>query len=420
MLYSAAMEAPTGRRAVEIGPAGGYGGAAPWWWGEPFGYGPQGLALDGHALAELARGHGTPLYVYSRAAVRAQLASLRRALDAIDAPTRVYYALKANRCPAVLEVLRAEGDAGIDASSPREVDLARAAGFEPREISVTTSMPSDRDLDAFAAERVHVNLDSFSALRRYGARVPRGTPVGLRLDCPVEVGYGSDPKLVYANSKFGILHDAFDDAVRSAEATGLVVTTLHVHCGWGLRRADAAEVEWLFVRMAELARRVPTVEVVNVGGGLGARRRADDRPLALAAWADALRRSLVPSGCTIACEPGTLLVDRAGVLLVEANTVERRAGTTWIGVDAGHNVNVYMAHYGVPVEVVHVRRPLDAPEVLYAVAGNINESNDVFARATSLPEVVEGDLLALMPAGAYGASMASDHCLRGFAPEVTV
>ena len=414
------MDAPSGRRAADLDTEVGPASTSPWWYGAPFGCGPEGLTLDGRSLAALARRHGTPLYVYSRAAVRAQVAGLRRVLATLEAGTRVHYALKANRCPGLLEVLRAEGDLGIDACSPREVEAARAAGFAAGEISVTACMPSNRDLDAFVAQGVHVNLDSLSAIRRYGARAPKGTAVGLRVDCGIEVGYGCDPKLVYGNGKFGLQPDAFDEAAAAARAAGLRVTTLHVHCGWGLRMEDGPQMEWIFTRMAELARRLPGVEVVNVGGGLGVRRQAADRPLSLAAWADLLRRHLAPAVRTIACEPGTLLVDRAGVLVVEVNTVERRGGTTWLGVDAGHNVNVYMAHYGIPIEIVHLARPLDPVDASYAVAGNINESNDVFARAALLPRVEEGDLLAMLPAGAYGASMASEHCLRGPAPEVVV
>jgi diaminopimelate decarboxylase len=83
-------------------------------------------------------------------------------------------------------------------------------------------------------------------------------------------------------------------------------------------------------------------------------------------------------------------------------------------------VNGYAAHYGIPHEIIHVGRPL-APAVLpYDVAGNINEAIDVFARNTALPEVREGDLLALLPADAYGSSMASEHCLRPLAGEVII
>ena len=84
------------------------------------------------------------------------------------------------------------------------------------------------------------------------------------------------------------------------------------------------------------------------------------------------------------------------------------------------NTNVSAAHYGLPIEVVHVARPLDPPKLEYSIAGNINEANDIFVEDVLLPEVREGDLLALLPAGAYGSSMASDHCLRGFADEVAV
>ena len=84
------------------------------------------------------------------------------------------------------------------------------------------------------------------------------------------------------------------------------------------------------------------------------RRQSGDDPLTPEAWAAAIRTHLAPLGLTVACEPGTILVDAAGLLVVEVNTVEEKSSTTWVGVDAGHNVNVYMAHYGIPHEIVHV------------------------------------------------------------------
>jgi diaminopimelate decarboxylase len=418
MLYCAPMEGPASHAAA--GALGDESPGRPWWWGEPFGLGPSGLTLDGHAVADLARVHGTPLYLYSRGELRSALRRLRRALTTTGARTRIYYALKANRFPPLLETLRAEGDVGLDACSPREVDFALAAGFGPDEISVTASMPSNRDLEAFAARGVHVNLDSLSSLKRFGARAPRGTRVGLRLDCAIEVGYGSDPKLVYGNTRFGIAHEAFDEALAVARAAGLFVDTLHVHCGWGLQEGALSKLVWLFRSLAGFARRVEGLEMVTVGGGLGARRRAADRPLEPEPWAAELGEALGSLGVTLACEPGTLLVDRAGLLVVEANTIEEKAGITWLGVDAGHNVNVYVAHYGIPIEIVHVADPLAPAPVTYAVAGNINESNDVFAWRAALPRTREGDLLVLLPAGAYGSSMASDHCLRGAPREVAL
>jgi diaminopimelate decarboxylase len=394
--------------------------ATPWWMSESLGSGPAGLTLGGRSVAELAAAHGTPLYLYDAAAVRAQVAALKAALAATGLESRIYYAMKANRCGPLLDAIRAEGDVGIDACSPREVALALEHGFGAPDISVTASMLADRDLDAFVQAGVHLNLDSLSALRRYGARVPRGTRVGLRVDPGMRLGYGDDERVAYGRSKFGLLPDAVESALTVAQACGLLVDTLHVHCGWGLQAEALPALRRVLMGLAVVARGVPTVEVLNVGGGLGARRKEGDRPLPLDGWAAAIREHVGPLLLRVACEPGTLLVDRAGVLVVQANTVEVKADTAWIGVDAGHNVNVYAAHYGIPIEVVHVARPAAPPEGVYSVAGNINESNDVFARDALLPRVAEGDFLALLPAGAYGSSMASDHCLRGFAKEVMV
>jgi diaminopimelate decarboxylase len=395
-------------------------GERAWWADDVLAAGSEGLLLDGRSVAALAARHGTPLYVYSTTAVLRQLARLRAALAETGAPTRIWYALKANRFAPLVGLLRAQGGVGIDACSPGEVERALASGFAPDEVSFTGGMLSDRDLDRLAAAGVHVNLDSRSALRRYGARVPAGTRVGLRLDPGVATGYGDSEKSSYGNSKFGFLRDDVDDALGVAHAAGLAVDTLHVHFGWGLQESALPRFEAALAAVAAAARRVPELTTVNVGGGLGARLREQDRPLPLDAWAAALRRHLAPLGVTIACEPGTLLVAKAGLLVVQVNTVERKGDHTWVGVDAGHNLNVYAAHYGLPLEIIKVTSPTAPPEQIVNVAGHINESVDVFARGRALPRLEEGDLLALYPAGAYGTAMASHHCLRGDHTELLI
>jgi diaminopimelate decarboxylase len=390
----------------------------PWWADQGVTKSAAGLVMDGVPLSELAREHGTPLYVYRGTVVRRRLAEMRAALSSTGLPARIYYAVKANRHKPLLELIRAERDIGIDACSPREVALALEMGFSRNEISVTASMISNRDFDQLAASGVHLNLDTISALRRYGARIPGGTPVGLRLNPGIEVAYRNNPKLAYGNTKFGIYQEDFHAALEAAGAAGLTVDTLHVHFGWGIQKDALDAYEWALKQLAQFARQVPCLRVINVGGGLGARQQEKDEPLALEAWSGAIRKHLGPLNCVIACEPGTFVMAHAGVLVVEVNTVEKKGETYWVGIDAGHNINLLAAHYGIPFEVVHVGNP-DAPLLhVYSVAGNINEGSDIFARQVSLPEVREGDLLGLFPAGAYGSSMSSDHCLRGFAGEV--
>ena len=241
-----------------------------------------------------------------------------------------------------------------------------------------------------------------------------------RAAVPGACGAGSPEPSWYLGGKFGLAPEALDPALAIARDGGLVVDTLHVHCGWCLQRQDAREVAEAFAGLARLAARVPTLERLNVGGGLGVRHVESDAPLPLADWAALLREHVAPLGLPIACEPGTFLVAEAGLLVVEANTVEEKRGRTWVGVDAGHSVNVYPGLYDLPLQIVHVGRPFGRPERLYSVGGNINEAGDLFAERVALPTVAEGDLLALLTTGAYGAAMGSDHCLRGRAVEVAV
>jgi len=392
----------------------------PWWYSESLTVQQGGLCLDGVALETLARTHGTPLYVYSRATVQRRLRALQAMLAQATTRYKVYYAMKSNRHAGVLTAARATPGVGIDTCSPREVETALAAGFAPHEISFNAGMLSNRDLAALAESGVHCTLDSFSALRRYGDLVPAGTPVGLRFDPGVAASYGQQPKMVYGKSKFGFDVEECAAALDAAHRAGLVVDSVAMHIGWGLPQSSADLVDWAFGRLSGVACQCPTLETINVGGGLGGRYLASDQPLALETWRDLIARHLAPLGATIVCEPGTWVVAPAGLLIAEVNTVEARRHITWVGINAGYALNPLPAMYDIPLEVIPLCNPLGAPAMIAHVAGHINEGVDVWAQARPLPRLEEGDLIAFFPAGAYGSSMASNHCMRGEFAEVTV
>lgn len=386
--------------------------ALPWWVGGSLTISADGVEVGGRNLEELARSLGTPLYLYDGARIREQIAILRAALAPFQR-RRIYYALKANRFGPLLKLIRGEGDVGVDACSPREVDCALEAGFRPQEISVTASSLSQRDIAALAKAGVHVNFDYPGAFRSYAARMPKESRVGLRIDPGVRVGYGVNEKTAYGAGKLGLPIEDLDHALAAAAAAGLLVDTLHMHLGWGLRAGDETPLRESLGIMATLARRIPTLDCINVGGGLGGRLRAGDEPLSPESWVNAIRDAFDDSGLTVACEPGTFVVAAAGVLVAQVTAVWEKRGERWIGLDAGQATNVYAAHYGLELEILPIASPLADPVSRYNIAGNINEAGDVFARGRLLPELTEGDFVALLPAGAYGASMASDHCLRG-------
>ena len=335
---------------------------------------------------------------------------------------RLRFALKANPMPEILEVLRGMGapgtqaSVGIDACSPGEVLRALECGWRAGEISYTGTNVSERDLDVLLAHDIHINVDAISQIERFGRRVPGGW-IGIRIDPGSGAGYTE--KLEYSGSrptKFGIELARFDEALAVVARHRLKVDTVHFHAGsgWlgdglaGFERALPAAVE--AVRLLRAAGH--TISEVNVGGGLGVPARADEPPVDLNAYAEVLDRHLGRLKVAVACEPGDMLGKDAGILLGEVVTVETRRGVKFVGLDLGWNVNCSFFIYKYAQEIV-VCRAADAPRTeVVTVAGNINEAGDVFAEDYPMPPVEEGDIVAILNAGAYHQAMSSTHCLR--------
>jgi diaminopimelate decarboxylase len=397
------------------------------WWERPGQETRDGrLVFAGHDVEALARAHGTPLYVYDLDRVAENAVRLRDALAATGVPYRLRFALKANREPEVLAVLRNLGEpgapeaVGIDACSPGEVVHALANGWRPDEISFTGTNVSDRDLDVLLDRPVHLNLDAVSQVERLGRRAP-GSTVGLRVNPGAGAGYHEG--LSYAGerpTKFGIYEERLADAVAAARRHDLTIDTVHVHAGSGWLGDGLAAFETALARVVAMARWLqdagcPIAEV-NVGGGLGAPARADEIPVDVDAYAALLARHLGPLGVAVACEPGDYLVKDAALLLGEVVTVEDRAGTRFVGLDLGWNLSQSYFVYRYLQEIVPALGPAAPRTDLVTVAGHINEAGDVFAEDYPLPPVAEGDVVAVLNSGGYEQAMASTHCLRPVAP----
>jgi len=161
----------------------------------------------------------------------------------------------------------------------------------------------------------------------------------------------------------------------------------------------------------------PIVEV-NTGGGLGVPFRPDDEPLDLERWAGIMGRHLGPLGVTVATEPGEFIAKQAGIHLAEVVTVEDRDGSTFVGLDTGWNVLNEHFVYAIPFFPILCRAVGAPPVHEVTVAGHINEGPDLFAEGFAMPEVREGDIVALPNVGSYNASMSSAHCLRGPVPSI--
>jgi len=396
---------------------------APTWWRRPGLDVVDGrLALNGVDLETLVRRHGAPLFVYDLARPVENLRALQAALARAGVPYVMRFALKACPDPRILEVLRGMGEpgtpegVGIDACSPGEVLHALANGWSPEAISHTGTNVSERDLDVLLAHPIRLNLDAVSQVERVGRRAP-GRTVGIRINPGAGAGYTEH--LAYAGerpTKFGVTGDRLDDALAAARSHGLTVDTMHFHAGsgWLGDQLDGFEAA---LRSATrfLDRMLDAgcpIREVNVGGGLGMVARDSERPVDLDAYAQVVRRHLEPYGVTAAFEPGDLVMKDAGVLLGEVVTVERRGGTTFVGLDIGWNVNCAYFIYKYAQEILPLRDPLRERTRLVTVAGHINEAGDLFAEDYPFPDVAEGETVAILNAGGYLAAMSTTHCLR--------
>ncbi len=381
------------------------------------------LLVAGRDAEALAREHGTPLYVYDLRRIGAQAVALRDALARAGLTPRVRLAMKALRDEPALRLLRSLGPpgdpaaVGLDACSPGEVLHALECGFLPEEISYTGTNVSERDLDVIAPLPLHINVDLLTQIDRVGRRCP-GRALGLRINPRAGVMRGHAQSL-YAGArptKFGIYEEDLEEAVARAAGHGLSIDTAHFHLANGMLDDELPAFDEALAVAQRMVRRLIAagcpLKEVNVGGGLGTPLHDGERRLDLNAYAGILARHFGDLGVAVGVEPGELLTNEAGVLLAEVVTVERRMGTTFVGLDCGWNVMNDHRLYGRDLEYVVCGRADAPPTQRVTFAGHINEGDDLFGEDVPFPQVAEGDVVAMVSAGGYSQSMWTDHCGR--------
>ena len=374
----------------------------PWW------HAPR----EREALLELAR-HATPRYAYHLPTVRERA----RQLKAISAVDRRYYAIKANPHPAILRALHEEGF-GLECVSQGEVEhvFASVPGIEPQRVLFTPSFAPIGEYEAVLARGVTVTVDNVELLRRW-PEVFRARALWLRVDLGHGDGHHAKVNTGGKESKFGLSAQRVEEFMQAARALGIRITGLHAHLGSGIETAE----HWQLVvdELAGFARRIGSIEVLDIGGGLPIAYSADDEPFDLDAWAAGLARiKAVHPAFKLAIEPGRFLVAESGVLLTHVSQVVEKDGVQRVGLDAGMNALLRPALYDAWHDIVNLSRLGEGSDVDYDVVGPICESSDVFGHRVKLPAAtVPGDVVVIADAGAYGHSMASTYNLRALPAE---
>jgi diaminopimelate decarboxylase len=375
-------------------------------------------------LPLIARAVGTPVFVYSAGAMRAQARALRAALASLDDPL-IAYAVKANPNLAVLTALAAEG-LGADVVSGGEYRRARAAGIPGDRIVFSGVGKTEAEM-ALALEGglLQFNLESLpeaEMLSEVALSMGLKAPVALRVNPDVAAGSHAKISTGAAHNKFGVpIGDAPAVCARIARLRGLELKGLAVHIGSQL--TSLAPLEAAFGKVGamidELRGQGHELTTADLGGGLGISYDSSlPPPPSPAEYGDMVARVTHDWKVRLMFEPGRLIVGNAGVLLTEVIRVKPGPRVPFVVVDAAMNdlmrPSLYDAWHG--IEAVAPRGGRMAADVV----GPVCETGDTFATARDLDRVEGGDLMIIRAAGAYAATMGSTYNSRPLAPEVLV
>ena len=394
-------------------------------------------------IPQLAEQHGTPLYVYSAGTIRERLRAFDRAFRRV--PHTVCYSVKANSNLALLRMMAGLG-CGFDVVSGGELERVLRVGRKLASRVVFSGVGKTREeIDAaLKAGILLFNVESaaeIAVLAERATRLKRRARLALRVnpDVPAE----THPYIATGlhKHKFGIpIAEAARLYELAAQHPWMDVAGVSVHIGSQI--TSVAPFEAAMERVAELVNQLKAgghdIRFVDAGGGLGISYQGNDMarfPAQASRYAAAVTRPLRGLGMHLLLEPGRSIVGPAGALIVRVLYVKRNQGKRFAVVDGAMNDLVRPALYGAhhdiaPVarEPVRKRRRSTLPEAAlrdeegdtYDVVGPICETGDFFARDRQLPELSEGDLLAILDAGAYGMSIASNYNTRPRAAEVLV
>ncbi len=386
------------------------------------------LYIDGVSAVELAARFDTPLYVISEQRIRDNYNRLRSALTRNYAQTRIYYAAKANSNLSVLEILGSEG-AYIDAVSPGEVSLALKVGFPSERIMFTGTSVRKDELQFLTESNITINVDSLSQLNRL-LKITVPSLLSMRINPEVGAGHHSHVITAGKNSKFGVWETNAIEAYTTAKNAGVERFGIHMHVGSGV--LDVKPFVLALEKLLSIAKRVREqvgveFEFIDVGGGLGVPYKPEDNALDITQFFDTVltlfkrRINDYRLGAPFFCvEPGRYIVCDAAVLLTKVNTVKTTPFKKFVGVDAGFNTLIRPTMYGSYHPILVANKLDHAEEEAVDVVGPICESGDALARDRRLPKIAEGDLLAVLNAGAYGFVMSSQYNSRPRAAEVLV
>ena len=386
------------------------------------------LHAEGVSLAAIAEKVGTPFYCYSTAALERNYRRIQDAFKAQKIDPLICYAMKANSNQAVLRTLGRLG-AGMDVIAEGELRRALAAGISASKV-IFAGVGKTRDELAFAFKQniLSFNVESepeLKALSEVAANLGATARIAVRVNPDVDAKTHAKISTGKAEDKFGVPYAyAVDLYEKARKLPGISVTGVHMHIGSQI--TDLAPFRLAFSVLRDMVRDLRTkhfnIEHIDLGGGLGIDYSGEDTiGTRIAQYATIVSEAFRELETTIVLEPGRMIVGDAGILVSKVIYSKKGARKTFTIVDAAMNDLVRPTLYDAYHKILPVNElgsgEKSSPQ---DVVGPLCETGDYLALDRPLPPFAAGDLLAVMSAGAYGATMSSTYNSRLLVPEVLV
>jgi diaminopimelate decarboxylase len=377
------------------------------------------LPFSLETLEHIAEKYGTPTFVTSEKILHERMQQM---IEAFPMKKKIFYAIKANYNPAIVKSLKDAGLDGIDTVSPFEVRLALELGFSPENIIFTGSNPSDEEMRYVTEQGVLVNAGSLSEIERFGKMFP-GEKIAVRINPSVGKGLFDGVVTGGEKSKFGVHYPDFEKAKEIAKKYDLQICGIHTHIGSGFYTPkeflDAVKM------VLSEAKNFSDLEFVDFGGGFGIPYKPEEEHIDLKEFGRLVKSELdafnAQNGKEIEMriEPGRFLPCESTILLSQVTTIKNTNDRKFIGLNTGFHHLVRPAMYGSYHHIVNASN-LNGEIEVADIVGNLCESTDIFARQREIAKTKEGDLVAILDAGAYGLAQGTNYNLRPFACEVMV
>jgi diaminopimelate decarboxylase len=380
------------------------------------------MHCEGVPLRRIARQAGTPVYVYSHATLSSHYKVFDQAFAGI--PHVICYSMKANPNGSVIRAFTNLGS-GVDIVSVGELARALAAGAPPEKIvysGVGKMVPEIEE--ALRRGILMFNVESREELETIDAvagRMRKRAPISIRVNPDVDPKTHPYISTGLKKNKFGInLQKSLDDYRLANTLPNVKVIGVSCHIGSQLTevRPFVEAVQRIKELVLKLRAEGMNIQYMDIGGGLGITYNQEEPPHPRD-YAQALMKELKEVDCTLILEPGRVIVGNAGILVTKVLYTKEGYEKNFIVVDGAMNDLIRPSLYGSYQRIQPIQRS-DRPEWTADVVGPICESSDFLAKDRKLPRTEQGDLLAVMSAGAYGFSMSSNYNSRPRVAEVLV